>query len=367
MGDSPESSRKNPALLAGEIVGMGIKNPPMRDEIYCQLAKQTKGNPESLSAAQGWKLMALTASAFAPTRAFQEYVMNYLQSNFGPTATPSSSSSASSGGGAPQPPMSPSSASENAASMLSRYSHWKVMRTISHFGVDEKLTLNQLDDMLSRGVKSFQVLFPGNLEYIVHLQCVEKNAVSQSVPEIMVRMCQQIKAAGGFSAKGIFRIAAQREHVTGARARIENGNWLVPAAEAGDPHTPADVLKVWLRELLTPVIPMSCYETCLKICDNEAECVALVERELSPVHKASLDYLLTFLAALSTHEKETSMGAENLAIVFSQDLLRTEEKDPVVLYKNSAKEKNFVRQLIIHWGKKKNAQGDGAAAAAAAQ
>ena len=35
--------------------------------------------------------------------------------------------------------------------------------------------------------------------------------------------------------------------------------------------------------------------------------------------------------------------------MFSQDLLRTDEKDPVVLYKNSAKEKAFVRTLITAW------------------
>jgi hypothetical protein len=46
------------------------------------------------------------------------------------------------------------------------------------------------------------------------------------------------------------------------------------------------------------------------------------------------------------------MSPDNLAIVFSQDLLRTDEKDPVVLYKNSAKEKAFVRTLITAWRNK---------------
>jgi hypothetical protein len=52
-----------------------------------------------------------------------------------------------------------------------------------------------------------------------------------------------------------------------------------------------------------------------------------------------------------------------LFLVFSQDLLRTEEKDPVVLYKNSGKEKNFVRHLITGWPKRSGAS----AAAASAQ
>ena len=108
-----------------------------------------------------------------------------------------------------------------------------------------------------------------------------------------------------------------------------------------------------------PLIPMKMYDACLKACDNEAECEALVMRELQslPAHMATLDYLMNFLADLATHQKVTMMNEENLAIVFSQDILRTEEKDPVVLYKNSPREKNFVRQLICIWGKRREAQG----------
>jgi hypothetical protein len=314
MGDLTESSRKNPAILAAEIVALGVKTPSMRDEIYCQLAKQTKNNPEPLSAAQGWKLMVLVAAAFAPTRGFQEYVMNYLHSNFasdgaaGAGAGGADASAASSS--------SPSGAGQEgqAGAILSRLAEWKIQRTIAH-GADEKLTLAQLDDMVARGgVRSFQVLFPGNLDYIMYLQRAERNAVSQAVPEIIVRLCALIRDAGGFQSKGIFRIAAQREHVTAARARIEAGNWTVPASEAQDPHTPADVLKVWLRELLTPVVPMNLYDAALRVSDNESECVALVESGLSAVHMASLDYLLLFLAELSTHEKVTLMNSDNLAI-----------------------------------------------------
>lgn len=39
--------------------------------------------------------------------------------------------------------------------------------------------------------------------------------------------------------------------------------------------------------------------------------------------------------------------------MFSQDLLRTVEKDPVLLFKNSVLEKNFVRSLILAWGKQR--------------
>lgn len=46
------------------------------------------------------------------------------------------------------------------------------------------------------------------------------------------------------------------------------------------------------------------------------------------------------------------MSEENIAIVFCTDLLRTDEKDPQILFKNSPKEKNFVRNLLLGWPNK---------------
>ena len=48
------------------------------------------------------------------------------------------------------------------------------------------------------------------------------------------------------------------------------------------------------------------------------------------------------------------MNEENIAIVFCTDLLRTDEKDPQISFKNSPKEKNFVRNLLLGWAQKSN-------------
>jgi hypothetical protein len=40
----------------------------LADEIFCQLAKQTKNNPVEESTTRGWKLMALCASSLQPSK-----------------------------------------------------------------------------------------------------------------------------------------------------------------------------------------------------------------------------------------------------------------------------------------------------------
>jgi hypothetical protein len=204
-------------------------------------------------------------------------------------------------------------------------------------------TLDIVDRMIKSGVSSHLVSYNGSIDYILKLQRQEGN--KNVVPDIVTTLCKAIKDEGGFSAKGIFRIAAHKSEVEASKEAWCENRW---KPKSGDHHTPADMLKIWLRDLEEPLFPTDMYPDCLAASSPQEACMAVAQR-LPPDHFATLDALMRFLSELSEHVAVTSMDAENLAIVFACDILRTDETDPQVLYVNSPKEKNFIRNLILCW------------------
>eukprot|EP01084_Bolivina_argentea_P255754 430300_1 len=64
-----------------KLLRFALKAPEdIRDEIFCQLCKQTNGNPSVDSLIKGWKLMAICCAVFPPSDEFANYLASYLYS-----------------------------------------------------------------------------------------------------------------------------------------------------------------------------------------------------------------------------------------------------------------------------------------------
>ncbi|MES1911702.1 MAG: hypothetical protein MHM6MM_004095 [Cercozoa sp. M6MM] len=72
-------SSKKPLGHAQKLLRQMISAPEeLRDEVYCQLCKQTTNNPKTQSLHDGWKLMALFSGIFPPSEEFACYLASYL-------------------------------------------------------------------------------------------------------------------------------------------------------------------------------------------------------------------------------------------------------------------------------------------------
>lgn len=60
--------------LAQKLLHQGLKRVELRDELYMQLVKQTRGNPNPAARTKAWQLFYLTAATMPPTKDFMGLV-----------------------------------------------------------------------------------------------------------------------------------------------------------------------------------------------------------------------------------------------------------------------------------------------------
>jgi hypothetical protein len=64
--------------LCQKLLHQGLKRSELRDELFMQLVKQTRGNPNPSARAKAWQLFYLTASCMPPTKDFMGVVSEYI-------------------------------------------------------------------------------------------------------------------------------------------------------------------------------------------------------------------------------------------------------------------------------------------------
>jgi hypothetical protein len=64
--------------IAQKLLHQGLKRTELRDELYMQLLKQTRGCPNPAARAKAWQLMYMTASCMPPTKDFMGLVSEYV-------------------------------------------------------------------------------------------------------------------------------------------------------------------------------------------------------------------------------------------------------------------------------------------------
>jgi len=67
------------AELAQKLLHQALKRPELRDELYVQLVKQTRGNPRPASRLRAWALLSLVAAAAPPSRGYVGLVGEYVR------------------------------------------------------------------------------------------------------------------------------------------------------------------------------------------------------------------------------------------------------------------------------------------------
>ena len=70
-----ETGEQLPAIqsleIAQKLLHQGLKRPELKDELYMQLIKQTRGNPNISTRVKAWELFHLVASTMPPSKVWR--------------------------------------------------------------------------------------------------------------------------------------------------------------------------------------------------------------------------------------------------------------------------------------------------------
>lgn len=343
-----EEAQQN-ALLA-QLCGMGQGLEDLRKELYVAVVAQTTHNPDPRSLLRGWQLLVAFAHAFLPAdedlrdclilhadRACHQYVQAVGMK-------------------------------ENVSGLA--YHAYDVFTGVEWEaqGKGQSLTLADLAHIQRKVVPAS--IFGCSLEEVLRKELVvartgggEEGGVvpdelpasgvlleQGNVPLILQVLIRKFQELNGYEVEGIFRRAAHTDVVSTLKKKLEDGSYVVygtEVLETADPMVVADLLKIWLRHLAEPLIPMKHYRQALDAGQaTDLKLTLKLLKTLPAANAATLEYLVHFLNHCAELSKWNQMTLTNLSIVMTPNLLRHPSNDPMLMVQNTENERKFVGHLM---------------------
>lgn len=154
------------------------------------------------------------------------------------------------------------------------------------------------------------------------------------VPLVLPFLADGILALGGTKSEGIFRIPGDGDNVSDLKIRIERGYYNLEGVD--DPHVPASLLKLWLRELADPLVPTELYNDCVACAKDPDACTQMVAR-LPTINRRVVLFVISFLQLFLEEKIQsvTKMTSANLALVMAPNLLRCDSDSMTVVFTNA--------------------------------
>jgi len=171
---------------------------------------------------------------------------------------------------------------------------------------------------------------------------------NMEIPWVVTCLTAAILDAGGASQEGIFRVPGDIDAVNMLKVKADRGE-LKQLAKYDEPHIPASALKLWFRELESPLIPAELYDKCILAWNNAEQSIAILA-ELPSLNRLLLIYACRFLQIIGKPENQpkTKMNLDNLSMVWAPNFLRCPSDDPAMILQNTKKEMHFIRNLLVN-------------------
>ncbi|WKX88350.1 hypothetical protein Q1695_008192 [Nippostrongylus brasiliensis] len=295
---------------------LGVSKQECADEAVAQLMQQLTDNERPDSVRRGWELLAIVLNFVTPSEkqalALAEFIDRNSEKIFD------------------RPEVAVSHFAQQCAKRLSKSQ------------IRPKPSLAAVQEARVHIFNPPQ--FSASLSELMEMQ--NERYPQLRLPWIETTLIELLYESGARRTEGLFRVPADPDQLMTTRARLDM--FVVPVVH--DPHVPAGLLKLWLRQLPEPLIPHAFYQRALASSENPAEVARLVQ-VLPNINQLVLTKLVSCLQDLSREEvvAHTKMDASNLAMVMAPNVLRCESEDPRVIFENTRREMTFLKTLITSY------------------
>ncbi|KAF8633637.1 hypothetical protein AX15_001324 [Amanita polypyramis BW_CC] len=299
------------------LLNEGLTHGELRDELYCQLMKQLTMNPSTESVFKGWQLLCVLLISFPPSKNFEAHLRVFIKNHI--------------------------NQQEGRVDIMAKYCLRRLSAICRKGPRGKPPSLSEIETASDAAFNPST--FGESLDAIVRLQ--ERNYPHQKVPIILPFLADGILALGGSRAEGIFRVPGDSDSVSELKLRIDRGYYNLDGVD--DPHVPASLMKLWLRELCDPLIPEELYNDCITMSEDADACVKIIQR-LPTINRRVVLFVVSFLQIFLEDKVQpiTKMTPANLALVMAPNLLRCSSESTSIVFTNAQFEQLFVYNLLLH-------------------
>ncbi|XP_055548936.1 uncharacterized protein LOC129732254 [Wyeomyia smithii] len=194
------------------------------------------------------------------------------------------------------------------------------------------------------------------LVFGVELDHVERDEKLQ-IPRFLFEVTEILKEHEYINTSGLYRASGNKNSIENIKKKLneKRSPKKYEFLKKQDVHSLTGSLKLFFRELKSPLISRDVYEQCVLKTKDEAEAIDNIKLglvKMETIHRNTLKYLIRHLKLVHQHSDVNMMNSSNLAIVFGACLFAS-TLGLMESYENNdlGKINTLVKQLIDHYDK----------------
>ena len=278
------------------------------DEFYFQLVKQTTSNPSRAILLKTWEMFLIIASLFPSS---QECYM-WILAHIGRAVIDSDSSV---------------SAIASLTFMRFETRHFLDQSVVT----DSKKVLAHIPEEVAHGTACFSCTL---YEMMWNQRATYP---SLPIPYVLYYIIKQLQDRNANSTNGIFKVLGNKGVTNDILVEV---NTKMEAISRGDVNVLANLLKIWLKELPNPIVPIEMNDDFIRAA-KQNRFRTFIEK-LPQVHKLTLLYIIGFIQDIYSHADENKMEKSELATIFGPCIV-----NPVRAARDNPEQIQYLTELSV--------------------